>query len=468
MNTIGTNPTGRDCPRGTPRRPESHLRPARWRLFRARRPSALWLLAGFLLSGGAPLARAGTPVEFLPADPSPSLLEELVKEALRSNPAILAARKSWEAATRRPWQESSLPNPELTFGSMTGGNPLPFSTVGNAPLSWASFMFTQSIPWPGKLSLKGEIARTEAAQRAQDYQSVTLDVIRQVKEAYFDLYYLDQTRRILQKYRTLLEKFARIAEARYSVGQGQQQDVLRAQVEISLLVERLEMLEARRQAVQARINSLLNRSPDVPLAELPQEAVSFVDLPFSLEEMYLKAREENPEVEKERLEIRKASLELDLARKNLYPDFTASVGYFLRGGPFDNMYEYRLGIQIPLYFWRKERLGVEERLAERERSRHGYQQALQDVTYQIKDAYIQARTAQRLMELYQRGILPQATASLDAALAAYQVGRVDFLALVTDALTILTYETQYQEEQRDYFQSLVRLEQQVGHVLVPR
>ncbi|MGH9338969.1 MAG: TolC family protein [Acidobacteriota bacterium] len=394
------------------------------------------------------------------------ILQSLVQEALLSNPSIQAARNQWQASTKVPSQVSTPPDPEITFGSMSSGNLLPFSTIGDGPVSWASFMFMQSIPWPGKLSLKGDIAETDAARTAEFYEAVTLDVIQQVKEAYFELYSIDQARAILDRYGELLHSLSRIAEARYSVGEGIQQDVLRSQVEISLIQERLELLGERRESVQARINSLLNRSPDVYLATVNEIKDIPTELPFSLERLYLAARESNPEIEAERLGIERASLELDLANKEFYPDFTGSISYLPRGGSFENMYEYQVGVTIPLYFWRKERLGVEENVEELSEARHLYQSKLQDVTFRIKDAYLSARTSQRLAQLYRSGIIPQATASLDSALSGYQVGTVDFFALVENALTILNYEIQYHEEISDFYRALARLEELLAVVLV--
>ena len=431
------------------------------------RKAHLWLL---ILTGsffGTSLALGAQ--DLLPAEqPEQSFefLNNLVEEALRSNPSIQAAQKRWEASTKRPSQVASLPNPELSFGSMSSGNLLPYSTIGSGPLSWASFMFKQKIPWPGKLSLKGDIAETEAAQKAQVYQAATFQIIRQLKTAYFELTYFDQATSILNRYRDLLQRLSRIAEAKYIVGEGLQADVLRSQVEISLIVERLELLGQRRESAQARMNTLLNRSPDVVLPQLVPVEDTSVEVPFSLERLYLMARDQNPEIEAERLEIQKASLRLDLSRKKFFPDLNISTTYMLRSGPFDNMYEYRLGLEIPLYFWRKERFEVEESVEEIERSKYSYQSKLQQVTFNIKDAYIGARTAQSLIRLYRQGIIPQATASLDSALSAYEVGSIDFLNLIDNALTVLNYELQYHEETRDYFQNLVRMEELLGFVFV--
>lgn len=401
------------------------------------------------------------------SQPQFDFLNSLLEEALGVNPSIQVARQSWQASTKRPSQVSSLPNPELSFGSMSTTNPLPYSTIGNGPLSWASFMFMQKIPWPGKLGLRGDIAETEAEQSARHYKAMALQVARQVKENYFGLYHIDRATDTLNRYRDLLDKFSRIAEAQYTVGEGIQADVLRAQVEISIIVERLEILEGKREVAQARINSLLNRSPDILLPEIkPIDIQDLVEIPFSLERMYLMAREANPGIQVEELEIQKASLQLDLANKELFPNFSVSTMYLLRGGPFDNMYEYRLGLEVPLYFWRKERLGVEEKVEDLERARHGYRRRLQDITFRIKDSYVGARTSRRLIELYRQGIIPQATAALDSALSAYEVGTVDFLTLVESALTILNYELRYHEEIRDYYQNLASLEEVLGLVLV--
>lgn len=393
-------------------------------------------------------------------------LNSLVEEALRLNPSIHSARKKWAASTKRPPQVASLPNPEVSLGSMSTGNPLPYSTIGNGPLSWASFMFMQKIPWPGKLNLKRDIAETEAAQHAQLYQAVTLNTVRQLKTAYFDVGYIDQATTILNRHLDLLQKLSKIAEAKYTVGVSLQADVLRSQVEISLILERIELLNQQRESAQARINTLLNRSPDIALPWVALAEDTSVDLPFSLEKLYLIAREQNPEIETERLEIQKASLQVDLAKKRFFPDLNISTSYILRGGPFDNMYEYRVGVEIPLYFWKKERYGVEENVEEVERSKYDYQSKLQEITFKIKDAYIQARTAQSLIRLYRQGIIPQATASLDSALSAYEVGSIDFLALIDNALTVLNYELQYEEETRDYFQNLVRVEELLGFLFV--
>lgn len=398
--------------------------------------------------------------------PSLEELNALVEQLLRNNPSIQASRKQWQASTKRPSQLSSLPNPELAFTSMSGGNPLPYSTIGNAPLDWASFMFMQKIPWPGKLNLRGEIAETESDQAAQNYRSTTLKTLRQLKETYFELYYVDQARQVLNRYRDLLGQFAGIAEARYRVGEGIQADVLRSQVEISLIMERLEVLDQRRESVQARINSVLNRSPDVTVPPVGRVRSSLPEVPFSLERMYLAARETNPEIEMERLEIQKSTQKLSLARKDFFPDLSVSANYFLRAGAFDNMYEYRLGLEIPLYFWRKERLAVEENVEELDRSQKSYQSKLQEITFQIKDSYISARTSERLIRLYREAIIPQTTAALDSVLSAYEVGTVDFLTLVDSVLTLLNYDLQYEEQIHNYYRSLVRLEELLDLVLV--
>ena len=410
--------------------------------------------------------RAGSSLADSVESPILQPLNRLVEELLSNNPAIRGALRKWQASSKRPSQVAALPNPELQISSMGGSNPIPFSNWKAEPLNWSGVMFQQKVPWPGKRRLKGEIASIETDLEAYQYRRLTLETVSQLKEAYFQLQFLDRSAEILQRYRRLLDNFARVAEARYGVGEGLQTDVLRAQVQISLMVERLEVLEGRREMVKARVNALLNRKPEenLPVPNPIQDI--FIPLSFSIQELLLASRESNPDLQMHRLEIRKANARFSFSKKQIFPDLTFSVGYFLRPDPLANMYEYRVGMEVPLFYSKKERLTVEESALIRERSGLDYQGKLQEVVFRIKDAYTSARTASRLTRLYQQGIIPQATAALDSALASYEVGAVDYFALMENALTLLNYELQYQEELRNYFQSLVRLEALVDVALV--
>ena len=187
-------------------------------------------------------------------------LRELAGEAIRSNPAIAAAQKSYEAARQRPTQESSLPDPMISLGYNGVGNPLPGAGLGKEVLANAGVMVSQELPAPGKLKLKGEMASKEAQAEFQQYQGVQLAVISRLKQAYYRLQYTYAATDLLRRNRELLERLLKVTEERYSVGRAAQQDVFKAQTQTSILETRLVKLEQERRSRAAEINSILNRA----------------------------------------------------------------------------------------------------------------------------------------------------------------------------------------------------------------
>ncbi|UCF38304.1 MAG: TolC family protein [Acidobacteriota bacterium] len=387
-----------------------------------------------------------------------------VREALRNNPGVLASRQEWETATLKPPQESALPNPEVALGSMSG--PLPFTMIGEEPLAWASVMVSQTLPWPGKRSLRGESATAEADRMSRMSEARSLQVAREVKSAALELLYIGQAERTLGNYQELLKQMSEIAAARYGVGKGEQQDVLRSQVEISLVVEQLERLRRDRTVVSARIKSLLNRDSDTELEPLPAiEITTLQKLPLA-SELYRSASGANPELDARRVAIRKAEIDFQLAKKAHLPDFKIGFSYLLRGEPYSNMYEYQVGVEIPLFRSKKEDLGVQERFGDLRAAKLAVEEQQRELAFQIQDACERSSSALRLLELYRTGILPQSRASLDSALVSYQTGRIEFESLVSSALTLLTYELKVWEENRNALQAVVDLEALVSRDLL--
>jgi len=345
-------------------------------------------------------------------------LDELIKEALDNNPEIQAVKMKYEAAKARPIQESTLPDPVVGFMSENMGNPIPFTTIGEEAGSKAGFSFTQEIPYPGKLKLKGEIADKEAQIEETNYIATKLNVIAQLKIAYYDYYFLTKAIEIVNKDKELLEKLEKIAEAKYAVGKGIQQDVLKAQVEISVLLNRLIVLEQQKNSVVALINKLLNRKPDTPLGK----PVDFQKpaLNYSLEELYKIAWDKNPMLKAKNIMIEKSSAELNLARKEYYPDFMVGISYGY-SGKFADMWKLEAGLRIPLYYWRKQRYGIIEKNKLLNSSHKDYQNAKQTINFMIKDQYLLAKASEELIKLYSEGIIPQATLALESSISSYEV-----------------------------------------------
>lgn len=385
------------------------------------------------------------------------LLPDLVAEALERNPEIAAAKRRLDAKRARIPQATALPDPMVSVTSM--GNAVPFWLQRGDPSSARIVGFSQDIPYPGKLSAKGGAARMDAEAERFSYEQTWRTVVTNLKTAYYDLYFIDRSLATVSRTKTLLEQFLKISEARYEVGKGLQQDVLKAQTEISILLERQIVLEQRRRSSVALINSILLRPPENPLGQVSE--VRKNELPFSLENLYEVALAGNPEIKRQERMIDGSQFNLTAARKDFYPDFGVNVQYLQRDG-MPGMWGFGVNVKVPLYFGKRQRPAVQEAAAELSGARQEYDSLRAQTMFRVKDQYLIATTAARLLQLYETGIIPQAALTLESSIASYQVGTSDFLTLLTNLVTVLTYELNYYEQLANYQKALVQLEPLIG------
>jgi outer membrane protein TolC len=393
------------------------------------------------------------------ATETPLRLEEVTREALAHNPEILAAQKRYEAARQRPTQASSLPDPMLSVGYNSVGSPLPGKGIGVDPVANAGLSITQPLLWPGKRKLRGDIAEREADAGLEQYRMAELSVVSRAKQAYYRLRNAYASIEILNRDRDLLQKFLRISEARYSVGKAAQQDIFKAQTQLSIIQTRIEKLRQEIRSRQAEINALLNRAPESPLGE-PVE-VELQPLTASLDELMAQVRRNAPELRREQKMVERTELALNLARKDYYPDYAVTGGYYYMGamGP---MYMARVDFSLPAYFWRKQRAGVAEQTSMVSEARHNYEAANQMLSFRVKDDYLMAQTSYRLMRMYSSTVIPQSSLALESSLASYETGGIDFLSVLSNFTTVLEYELNYRDELLNYLLALARLEEMTG------
>ena len=382
-------------------------------------------------------------------------LRELLGQLVANNPDILAAKYRFEAATKRPSQVSTLPDPKLALVNFGVGQP--FSGLVNE-FAYRAIGVSQEIPFPGKLGLAGEEAQREADSERENYRSIVLEKTSQLKAVYYDWYFVTKAIEITSKNRDLLDRFEQIARARYSVGKGIQPDVLKAQVEVSGLAQQLEMLQQKKSVIEARIRSLLNS--EVPLSR-PSE-LQQSPMPLQLESVLQMVENRSPRLQASQAMVQSRAVGIDRARREYRPDFNFSFQFEKTGSPFHDYYMATAEIKLPVYFSRKQRLGVEEAEARFQEARQNYQANRQDLVFEAKDKYFTAMTSERLLALFQSGIIPQSSVALESALSSYEVGNVDFLTLLSNAVTLLNYETQYYQELVRHEQALAELEPLVG------
>lgn len=406
------------------------------------------------------LATASATAANTPADAAPTPLTALLDEAAQNNPDIRSARAAWQAAAQVPSQASTPPDPQVTVQSLSVGSPRPLAGFSNSEFAFLGLGVSQDLPYPGKLKLKGEAARQDSALERDKLEGVRRGVLEQVKEAYLEIAYLQQVLDVLDKNGKVLEEIEKVAEDRYRVGQGTQQDVLKAQLERTKLLREAADQNGAMSRQQALLRKLLNRSQDSPgvtagpLAETPLRLTS--------DQLMKMARQNSPAVAAGEDTVKRQSLEVEMARKDRYPDFNVQYMWQHTGSPFRDYYSLSFTARLPVYRKRKLNAELDQSVDELNRARHDYESQAQSAFYDVRNQYIAADTAAQMLKIYREGLLPQALASYQAGLASYQTGRLDFESLLASFLDVLNFDSEYWKTLLEHETALARIEQITG------
>jgi outer membrane protein TolC len=206
--------------------------------------------------------------------------------------------------------------------------------------------------------------------------------------------------------------------------------------------------------------ALLNRPPTDKLEGHPPP-MTVTHPTKSLEELYAAASKNSPTLQRDQKMIERSQLSLNLARKDFYPDYTITGGYFNMGSMPD-MYQLQVSFKLPTSFSRKQRPAVAEQVALGSQARSNMRADSQSLAYRIKDEYLTWQTSNRLAKLYADTVVPQSNLTLESSLASYQAGTVDFLTVMMNFISILEYEMNYHEEMLNGHLAAARLEELTG------
>jgi outer membrane protein TolC len=343
----------------------------------------------------------------------------------------------------------------------SSGNPLPGAGLGSEPTANIGVMVSQEIPYPGKLALRSAIASREADAEQQQIDAVRLNVIARVKQAYYSLAYTYAAGDVLTRNRDLLETLLKVSEHRYGVGKAAQQDVIKAQTQLSILELRLERVRQERAAREGELNILLARAVATPVGR--PDDLQLAPIALSLDALIASASGRAPMLQRDQIMIDRARLGVDAAHKSYSPDFAVSGGYYYMGA-MPPMYEVRVDVNIPLR--RTQRAaGVAEQLHSVDAAQSAYDGTRLALQGRIQEDYQLASTAARLAGLYRDTVLPQGRLALESSMTSYQTGGVDFLSVLSNFGTVLEYEMTYFDELTAYHSALARLEETTGTVL---
>ena len=407
-----------------------------------------------LWSGGA----------FASTVPETQNLRSLVDYALANNPEVNVARERHIGALARVPQAMALPEPKLTYRYFVNEVE---TRVGPQE---HGIGLSQTLPWFGKRGLQGDAA-TETARAAQEgIASIQNTVIAEVANAYYELFYLGRSIEIIRGNRDLVLHLERVARARYGAGAATHADVIRAQVELGIIENRLGSLKDRRAPLFARLNALLNR-PTTEIFDLPSIMI-FEPVLYTDDELLAKVSLHNPDLRATSFEIEAAHRQRERANKNYLPDITLGLDYIATGDARmpgvqdsgDDALSATIGFTLPI--WRsKYDAGVKEADAILRQQQFKRDQQLNTFHAETVTALFKLRDAQRQIDLYEKTLLPKANESLVATQRAYSTGAAPFADTIDAQRMLLNFELSFARAITDHHQARIVLEKLTGQSL---
>ncbi|MFQ5535990.1 MAG: TolC family protein [Gemmatimonadota bacterium] len=420
-------------------------------------PFKVFALAALLLLPAGAAGQAGPPPE------ARLRLEDVLRDLEARNPRLRAVRSVASAAGAREPEASTLPDPMVQLGLMNVG--LPDLNADMAMTMAPAVQLTQMFPFPGKLSLKGEIASLGTAMAVAGSDEVWWALREKASTLFYGIYAVDRQLEVMHATLDLLKDFQEVARSMYRTGKGLQADVLRADVEVARMDGEIERMQARRVALAARLNALLDYPADRPVA-----APALDSLPLQVPDkatLSAWAEENRPVLEKLRLGVEQARTRVELARKEIWPNFSVGVQYGQRdrgSGP-ERMGSAMVGFSIPVHAGSRQYAFREEAAAMADVAEADLGDVRAAVDARIDELLADLRQARTLIRLYREEILPQARTTVQSSFSAYRVGAVDFMTLVDAQMSVNRFEGEYYKLLSQYGSALAALESAVGRTL---
>jgi outer membrane protein TolC len=390
-------------------------------------------------------------------------LETLLNKALANNPELKAADYKWRLYENKVSQTGVLDDPFLAVG--LNNYPVDSWAADESPMSGKVLKLSQNFPFPGKLAARKEQSKQQARWYQGVYEDGKLQLAWKVKDAYYSLFFYDRALKITHKNLALLDDFIRLTETNYAIGKGLQQDVLKAQVERSKLIDRTYGYTQQLERAVAELINLTNQhlpSASNGLAEIEPDPA---ELNKTLEEFQQSSEEHRPLFSAYRALIAQNKLQKKLAELEYKPNFKLGASYTFRepnsGDDGTDFAGIEFGMNIPIFFG-KRKAAVSE-------AENGINMTLQQldnfrntVRLNIHDSFLRIKKSGQQVELYQNGLIPQAAQTFEAALSGYQVGKIDFLTLLDSLMTVYNYELEYYRVLIDGQRGLARLAAETG------
>lgn len=410
----------------------------------------------------APSRAAATPAS---ANDTVLTLERAIRTALKGSPGLQTIRARAQALTQVPSQQGALPDPNLSL--RISNLPLDSLAVGQEAMTQLQLGFSQSVPFPGKLGLMSAVAEDQARMADYDVSEWRLQLVRDIRTLWWRLVYLDRAIGIVAANQDLLRQFVNIAQTKYRVGRGLQQDVLLAQLELSRLLERGLVLDNERRTTAIRLDTLMGLDIDQAV-RLPEPIDE--DLPdvSALAQVLAEARQARPALQREDAAIEAAESRLDLARKDYYPDLVLSAGYGFRSGSNidgssrPDLLSLGASISLPVFAGARQDRRLDQRQGELLAQRFQRSDVRRRIEAEITEAFQDYQLARERIRLFRQGIIPQAMQTVASMRSGYEVSKIDFLNLIRAQITLFDYQIRYWQTLSQSHEALARLTAAIG------
>ncbi|MCX5888414.1 MAG: TolC family protein [Deltaproteobacteria bacterium] len=424
-----------------------------------RRFSQLLLLMILCLTLSLPTPSPAQSNANLPPD-----LQALIDESLKANAEVKQMRASFQASKETIRSAGALDDPEVAFAMKD----IPTDTWNtySDPQSQKMLELSQKFPFPGKRRLRSEVAAEQTNSDDYTYRDKINEVRTKVVTSYWGLSLAYSDFDLTERSKQAWEQVVKVAETRYAVGQGQQADVLQAQVELGNYLDRLFQWTQKQESSRADLNALRSQPPNTPISR-PQP---LKPRPFTLKlDELLAQAEARPQLQALKALITKQEKSVNLAKKEYFPDMTVGLAYGFRdtlGPPINlkqsDMFTGRVMFNLPIWQGSKIKPKIREELAKQDVAKEAHQSATNQLAAAIKDRHAKLQRLAKQISLFDQGIIPQARQAAASTLSGYQVGTLPFNQLHQSQIAVYSAEMQLQEYLKDFEENWAELEWLVG------
>ncbi|MBW2491727.1 MAG: TolC family protein [Deltaproteobacteria bacterium] len=404
------------------------------------------------------------------AEPSiwaPPQLAVLIEEGLEKNQDIQSLASKVESLKEEISFAGSLNDPRIGIGLLN----LPTDTFrfDQEPMTQKQIFIAQTIPWFGKLDLRSQRAAIKAIRQEAVLNAKRLELARQIASAYYELGFVASGQKINERLINMLTQLLRVSESRYAAGQGLQQDVLQAQVEVSKLLDEQITLDKKRRMLEDQINSLLNRESFTPV--VPPENLPFPDLVLKEEKLQNRALTMNPWLKVKLTEIDLAGTEIELARKDYWPDMDFKVAYGQRdesqsGQDRADFLSTSVVMNIPLWQNKRQNKKLGATKLHHKAALQSYQNLATGLPHRVDALVTDIRNLQKNYKLITDALIVQAEQWARSSLTAYEVGKVNFNTTITAQVRLLRFELQSENYLFSLYKKRAELEEVLGASLL--